>query len=283
MKRFIVILLCACLMTGAFAESAPERVAVLFSSYAEMWLEAGGEIFATVGESIERGFAAENTYLVDDGAGKTVNMELLLACQPDLVILSSDIAAQSSAIGVLESAGIRCMSLRVENFNDYAEAFGMMTSITGNAETYDAFVNAQVDEIDRLLSENRFDGTLYAFIRAGSSASSTKLKQSQEHFACDMLNGFGLVNMADEGIAASGSVNIETLLSRDPEYIFVSLMGDEDAARASVLHMMSAPEWQYLSAVRNGKVIILPKSLFHYKPCSRWAEAYRYLLDILSA
>jgi len=37
-------------------DKAPTRVAVLFSSFADMWLISGGEIAITVGESVERGF-----------------------------------------------------------------------------------------------------------------------------------------------------------------------------------------------------------------------------------
>ena len=36
-----------------------------------------------------------------------------------------------------------------------------------------------------------------------------------------------------------------------------------------------------LSAVQEGRVYVLPRELFHYKPNARWAEAYEYLLAIL--
>ncbi|MBO5273008.1 MAG: hypothetical protein J6I45_00160 [Clostridia bacterium] len=40
-------------------KTMPEKTAVLFSSLAEIWLEAGGSVDITVGESIERGFVPE--------------------------------------------------------------------------------------------------------------------------------------------------------------------------------------------------------------------------------
>ncbi len=64
----------------------PEKVAVLFSSLADVWQTAGGEVAITVGESVERGFVPEGTPLVDGGAGKTINQELLLSYEPDFVI-----------------------------------------------------------------------------------------------------------------------------------------------------------------------------------------------------
>ena len=60
-------------------DKAPEKTAVLFSSFAEVWELAGGNVSITVGESIERGFAGSDAIIVDAGAGKTINTELLVA------------------------------------------------------------------------------------------------------------------------------------------------------------------------------------------------------------
>ena len=100
-------------------DKTPETVAVLFSSYAEIWNLAGGTVSVTVGESVERGFAPAETPLVDDGAGKTIDMELLPAAQPDFVIGSADIDAQVEACGLLRQAGIPAALFRVDTFSDY--------------------------------------------------------------------------------------------------------------------------------------------------------------------
>ena len=109
----------------------PETVAVLFSSYAEIWSLAGGTVSVTVGESIERGFAFENTPLVDEGAGKLIDHELLLAAQPDFIIGSADIEAQADACRVLSSAGIPAALFRVDTFEDYLSMLKICTDITG--------------------------------------------------------------------------------------------------------------------------------------------------------
>lgn len=281
MKKALAALICIIFTLISSAE-APERVAVLFSSYAQMWTEAGGAVSITVGESIERGFCAEGTPVVDSGAGKSINTELLLSFQPDLVICSADIPAQVKTAEVMKAAGISCLTLTVESFEDYKAAFGIMTGLTGNEEAYAEYVQSAEDRINDIVAACGSEGETYAFIRTGASDSSAKLKQSEEHFACDMLNTMGLYNIADGGIVASGSVNVEALLSAAPDWIFISLMGDEKAAGEFARRMLSAPEWQYLDAVRNGHVVILPKDLFHYKPNSRWAEAYEYLFETLS-
>jgi iron complex transport system substrate-binding protein len=74
----------------------PQKVAVLFSSFADIWVTAGGSVDVTVGESVERGFAPSDVILVDSGAGKSIDTELLIASKPDFVICSADVPAQQN-------------------------------------------------------------------------------------------------------------------------------------------------------------------------------------------
>ena len=263
----------------------PERVAVLFSSFAEMWTLAGGEVAVTVGETIERGFAPADAALVDDGAGKSVNLELLISLKPDFVICSADLEAQAEACGILKQAGIPAARFRVEGFSDYLDVFGQMCALTGDDAAYASYGADVADQVDALLASPETSaaaGTRILFVRAGSTASSTKAKTSAEHFVCEMLAELGCENIADASNQLSDNLNMEYILTEDPDVIFFSLMGDADAALANVNDLLSQPAWQQLRAVREGNVHILPKDLFHFKPNARWAEAYAYLIDALN-
>ena len=52
--------------------------------------------------------------------------------------------------------------------------------------------------------------------------------------------------------------------------------------RDGMKSMLQTPAWAQLTAVRQGNTAILPKDLFHFKPNMRWAEAYAYLINLLS-
>ena len=68
----------------------------------------------------------------------------------------------------------------------------------------------------------------------------------------------------------------------DPERIFVSMMGEsEDDVKSNVGELFSSDGYSSLDAVVSGRVEFLPKSLFHYKPNHRWADAYLYLIEII--
>lgn len=261
----------------------PQRVAVLFSSLAEIWLEAGGTVDITVGEAVERGFAPEGTPTVDSGAGKTVNVERLIAEKPDLVICSADIPAQVEAARILEATGTPTLVLRVDTFDDYLEALKAMTAITENEAAY-ARGLAMKAEINALLATHAAacEGKTVLFVRAGSTASATKVKGSDDHFAAEMLRELGCVNIADGNPLSLDSMGMEAVIAANPDFIFFSLMGNEPAARANIETLLATEPWQTLDAVKNGKTFILERSLFHFKPCARWLNAYVALAEMLT-
>ena len=289
-RRIIALLLIPVLVTALFSctwrdteddtATPPTRVAVLFSSLCEVWLNAGGSIAVTVGESVERGLVPSGTPLVDEGAGKTINTELLLAARPDLVVYSPDIPAQESAAALCEAAGIDTLPLRVETFIDYVEAVRTAAAITKNPDAV-AAAEAMGNEIEAIKSNCPDASPRVLFVRAGSTASSTKAKQSDDHFAAAMLTELGCINIADEAAILVDTLSTEAILAADPDHIFFSLMGDEAAARANIESLLSRPEWQALRAVREGNVTVLPRDLFHYKPCGRYVRAYEFLADAL--
>lgn len=279
----LTVSLFSCDPAGENADSAtpPARVAVLFSSLCEVWQAVGGSVAVTVGESVERGLVPDGTPLVDEGAGKSINTELLLAARPDLVIYSPDIPAQVNAAALCEVAGIDTLPLRIETFPDYVQAIETAAAITGDTRAI-AETAALNGEIEAIRAAAPGEGMRVLFIRAGSSASSTKAKTSADHFAAAMLSELGCRNIADEAPILIDTLSTEAILEANPDRIFFSLMGNEEAARANVAALLARPEWQALDAVRFGRVTILPRALFHYKPCGRYAEAYDFLANALN-
>ena len=261
----------------------PQKVAVLFSSFADIWVTAGGQVDITVAETVERGFAGDTAVLVDGGAGKKINTELLVASRPDFVICSADVPAQRETAELLETAGIPCASFKVETFEEYLDVLKIFTDITGNRELYKTKGTDIKEKIDLLTDGIAGIGEekKILFIRAGSGASATKAKTAQQHFAAAMLAELGTYNIAENAPVLLDGLSIEEIITENPQYIFISLMGDETAAKEYVESLFAQPQWQVLTAVKNNNCIFLPKELFQYKPNSRWDEAYEYLINSL--
>ncbi len=260
----------------------PERVAILFSSFADVWKEAGGETAITVGESLKRGICTANVLLVDDGAGKVINTELLISYEPDFVIVSADIPAQRETAEVLRKAGVPVAELRMEHFNDYKKIYTAMSKINGTWEENEAKIEvlSKSVEKEREKAKNREEKRIL-FIRSGSSYSSAKAKRAEDHFIAKMLEELGCHNIADDVQFLVDGLSVEEVIGQDPDYIIISLMGDYITSKAYMEGVLEGEAWQSLTAVKEGRVHFLAKELFHYKPCRYWDRAYRTLNEIL--
>ena len=303
MKRFFCLLILLTLLAGCVPpdtqaqpysfkdhnnttfhfDKRPQRVAILFSSYAEIWQLAGGRVDVTVGESVERGFADKDAILVDGGAGKTIDMEALLAAAPDLIIGSADILAQVEACQQAKRSAIPAALFRVDTFEDYLDVLKIFTDLTENPQAYQQYGTDVAEQIRDLLQKTGAaqTGEEILFIRSGSSASSAKAKRAPDHFVCTMLTRLGAHNIADDAPVLLDGLSLEEILVRDPDHIFISTMGNEDASKAYMESLLRQPGWRDLTAVQEGNVHFLPRDLFHFKPNARWAEAYRYLAQLL--
>ena len=121
----------------------------------------------------------------------------------------------------------------------------------------------------------------FLFIRAGSKYSATKAKTAENNFVCVMLKELGTYNIAENAPVLLDGLSQEEILMENPDYIFISTMGKEEAARAYMDSVLQEEAWQHLDAVKEGRYAYLPKELFQFKPNKRWGEAYRYLADLL--
>jgi len=282
----IATLLCGCSegvvresVTAITFDAPPERVVVLQASLADLWLTAGGTVVGVTDDAQERGLDVGAAAMV--GTTKNPSTEAILALKPDLVIYSPDIAGQSAAAEVLKSAGIPLLPAKVDSFADYLFQLERFTGLTGQNEAYKLYgeaVAAEIQSIRASVPEYKTPSVL--FLRAYSSGVKAK---ATEHTVCDILNDLGARNIAASENSLLETLSLEVIAREDPDYILVVTMGsDEDAAAARLEEtLFSQPLWQSLSAVREGRLVYLPRELFHFKPNARWAEAYSYVYEIL--
>ncbi len=268
-------------------DAEPTKVAVLFSSYAEIWIDAGGSIAVTVAETVERGFADDSVTVIDPGSGhSTIDLEALISAEPDFVIGTTDYAGQVDAVSFCRDAGIPAALFRVECFDDYLDVLKICCDIAGSPENYALYGTNVANEIDALFDSvgeylESADAPDILFVRAGSTDSSTKAKTAADNFACAMLDELGVNNIADERGELTGALSLEAIIEADPDYMFITTMGNEAAAIEHMDSMLTSEGWRELSCVKESNYAYLPKELFHFKPNSRWADAYKMLVELL--
>ena len=262
-------------------EQRPERVAALMGSYAETWLLAGGEVIAVTQDAYdERGLdLSEDT--VNLGSNQQPNLEALFAAEPDFVILTTDLDGQLSLEDSLEEAGIPAAWFKVESFDDYLDMLKICTDLTGREDLYQENGLSVQDTIDQVVaSVPEGEGPTVLLLRAYSTGVRAK---NSDNIAGQVITGLGAVNIADSDAGLLEDLQMESILAADPDFILVTTMGSSQEAALKSLEELFAsdPAWQTLTAVKEDRVEVLPKDLFHYKPNARWGESYAMLADIL--
>ena len=260
--------------------SAP-RVVAAYGSFAEAWLLAGGELVGVTQDALEQRDLGLPEDIAVVGTVKEPNAEEIIALEPDLVLLASDITAQANIRDVLENAGISCAAFQVDTFADYKTMMEQFCGVTGRDDLFAENVTQVEEQIQEVQATAALSSTRPNVLLIRAFSTGIKAKTDDE-LAGVILQDLGAHNIADDHPSMLEDLSLEEVIAADPDYIFVTTMGDEQKALDYLNGLIQQnPAWSELSAVKEDRYIVLPKDLFHYKPNNRWGESYQYLGEIL--
>ena len=271
-------------ITDAFGNTASlsrdSRIVSCYGSFADCLQLSGIEPVGVTDDAVkEHGLSfSEDVKII--GTVKEINLELLCECDPDYVILSADLAAHIKLEDSLKALGFEYGYFRVDTFSDYASFMESLCAVSGRDDLYRENVALPKENIENILSKIPSDqGAEVLLMRAYSSGIKAK---GDDNLAGQILKELGASNIVDKYPSMLEDLSLEQIINDDPEFIFVSFMGSEDAAKEYLQdNFEKSPSFASLSAVKNSNYILLPKDLFHYKPNNRWDESYEYLAKIL--
>lgn len=258
----------------------PGRTAVLSGSLARAWQLAGGELAAVTEDYAREEGAVLSEDMVNLGLLKNPGVEALLAADIDFAVLTANIPGHVKLRDTLEAAGIVTAYFQVESFEEYAEMMRIFTDITGEEALYQENVAAVRELIDTQIA--RADGSSPKVLLLRAYSTGVKAKGS-DSMTGRMLQELGAVNIADSEDSLLKDISMEAIVEQDPDFIFVTTMGDSQEKALKMVEEMlaSSPVWEDLEAVKHNRYYVLPKALFHNKPNQRWGESYQILADIL--
>ncbi len=273
----------------------PANVVNLYASFTTLWYEAGGSVIGCIGgdssqalyeEYIGRDITADDgmTVVATSASGKKWDTEKIVSLKPDLIICSTAMSGYSTIENPAKAADIPVIAVSYNDFSDYLKWFKVFCNLSGNTELWDSVAMKALDDVVEVLCEIP-DGNAPRVFSMFANASSLDANTSSTVVG-GMITAMKAVNIVDDWQNTDGAerltINLETVVAADPDMIIVQCHAGTDAAKEQVEETYgSNPVWQSLSAVKNGKVFYLEKSLFHNKPNSRFAEAYQKLAEIL--
>lgn len=261
----------------------PSKVIVLSTSWADIWQLAGGNISGVTRDALTEGNLELEDDVIDIGTVREPNLEMILSLEPDFVILSQDISSHAQIATSLNEIGVPFYITKVDTLEDYLKVLQDFCEITGkemNYQTYGLQVEKDIQDLLSILPEiEEGEQKTALFLRAFSTGVRAI---ADEHVVCDILEQIGVTNIAkNEGFPLE-DISLEIILEQDPDYIFITTMGDEDKALISLENSLTSdPAWSTLTAIEEDRMIFLAKDLYHYKPNARWAKAYETILKIV--
>ena len=261
----------------------PQRVACLISSFSDIWCLAGGA--DTIVAATDATWRYFDLPLRDDvvnlGNTKELDLERLLACEPDLILASGGTDRNVELEASFSAMGLNAAYFSVDTFADYLRMLKICTEITGKTENYDLYGTQVARQVEAALA--RQDGSAPSVLYIRATGSSCKVKNSEGSVLGEMLKDLGCINIADRNGGLLEQLSIEAILQADPDYIFVVLQSADPADAQAILQttLLDNPAWASLTAVQEGRYHVMDPNLYNLKPNAQWGKAYEQLADIL--
>lgn len=273
----------------------PKNVAVLYGSFVTLWYEAGGVASGVIGGKsstalyelyIGRDVTQDEgvTVLADSSAGKNWNTETIIAQQPDLIICSTAMSGYKTIEAPAKAANIPVIAMDYNDFSDYLKWFKVFCNLSGHSELWEETALKALDQVTDLLCKVPEENGPKVFAMFSATNDSITANTSNTVLG-GMISELGCINISDADNAGGAEridINLESVYAADPDYIVVQChaSASDDAEQLNRVYGDNAV-WQSLRAVKEGRVYFLDPQLFHYKPNSRFAQAYLTLAEIL--
>ena len=254
---------------------ADARVVALSRSTGELWMLAGGHLVGVTEDALNL-----DTDAVAMGALEELELEQVLALDPDLVIADATVDIPQAIADGLAEAGVPVLAPQILSFDDYAAEMAQLTEATDRSDLYEQNVENVRSKIDDVLAHAaKPERGSYVVLGVGESESAAL--GADACVACGMLEELGLTSTGDQ-FAGLEDVTLEQLREADPDWLFVLYEEDVSAGQKAFEERFESDDaWGDLAAVKAGHVVALPGELFAVAPNARWAEAYAYLSQVL--
>ena len=219
-----------------------------------------------------------------------LNLEAILALNPDLVILTakddsaSSGPSQAQLQAALEQADVPTAFFSVATFDDYLHTLHTFTQITGRLDLYERNGVQVQQRVKQVLDTYgpRVAATSPRVLVVSASSKGVSA-QDPSHMASQMLEQLGATLLTQENPSLLSDFSIEAVVELNPDYIFVlPAASDNETAQRYVDAVEQDQAWQQIPAVAEGHVNVLDMKHFFLKPNAEWDQAFETLGQALT-
>ncbi len=258
----------------------PARIVVTSASFLEPLHAVGGEIVGRPDSKNKMPDWAKN--LPSVGAVYQIDVERLLSCAPDLVIVNKGM--NEKLLPVLKENKIPALVVEMKSYDDVKRGLKIFSAVSGDAAAGEKIIQEMDAEIKNIVDKVPKENLRVAILHSTAQGLSVQLDGS---IAGSIVKMFGWENVASgmtplEKNPDAAPYSMETLAEQNPEIIFVTSMGDLDEIKSNMTAAIkSNAAWQAIGAVKNNRLYFLPQDLFLLSPGLRYPEAVRQMAQLI--
>ncbi|WP_154223820.1 helical backbone metal receptor [Marinicella rhabdoformis] len=237
---YIRLFIFGCLMTSFAKADEPQlKLATLSPHITELVYSAGaGQLLVGVSGYSDYPIEAKNLPVIGDAFA--INQELLLQLKPDLVLYWKDNIAKQMVTQV-ENLGIKTLAINTLHINDIPKAIKLIAKTAGTTP------EAKVDHFLPRIAELKHAASTKTQQKALIQISDRPIYTvNGNHWMSESLNVCAMNNVFSDLPLQSASVNIESIIARNPDVLirFSPIKENEQLAQHS-----------QITAIKNNNII----------------------------
>lgn len=232
--------------------SSPQRIVSLSPSITEVLFGIGaGDRLVGATKYCDYPSAANQIPRVGGGTMESLNQEMIVALQPDLVLCKWD--SHQPLLRNLERLGISVLALGPENLAQLYEETRLLGQITGHSPQAEALIQSMQQRVAAIVERVPEGDGPKVFYQVWDEPLMTAGRDS---FIGELLGLAGARNVFAESRIAYPKVNPEVVVAGDPDVI---LAPGSHGAPVSVESILSRPGWSDVRAIRKKRVYVLDR------------------------
>lgn len=237
----------------------PERIAVLHPLYLDYFFAldtppiASGNAANAMKEFATLQPYAETAEIADLGSGRDLNMEAIIAANPDVIVtFKGHIDANYDELSNIAPV------IQIEYSDSWEKATMICAQIIGKEELAEQLINETKEAIEKTKEQlGDLKNKSFALLRVDGKANFTA-QGTKNTMYYNETAGFGLMK-PDRYPEDNAILSLEALSEMNPDYIIIQ--HDLNVAKAAVQEKEALAVWNSLKAVKNNHVLFFDNSL----------------------
>jgi iron complex transport system substrate-binding protein len=157
------------------------------------------------------------------GGYEQTNHERIVELNPDLIIAWESGNSQGN-IEKLRELGFPVLIDQPDSLNDIARSLRLLGAVSGNNETAERVANEFLSAVNQHRAENTDKRKVSAFYQVWNDP---LISINGNHIITDAIRACGGRNIFADEVAVAPRINIESIITMNPESIIASGMGEE--------------------------------------------------------